>query len=61
MAVPTIDPGEMLYCEDTCQSGFDTTQVNAIQVNGDNEKKSDKDSEGNSVEKMPTKKSESLF
>ncbi len=56
MAVPTIDPGEMLYCEDTCQEGFDTMQVNEIQVNGDNEKESDKDSEGNSMEKMSKKK-----
>ena len=54
--VPTIDPGEMVYCEDTGQEGFDTKQVNAIQVNEDNEKESDKDSEGNSMEKMPKKK-----
>ncbi len=54
--VPTIDPGEMLYCEDTRQEGFDTTQVDAIQVNDDVEKESDKDSEGNSMEKMPKKK-----
>ncbi len=61
MEVPTIDPGEMLYCEDTRWEGFDTTQVDAIQVNEDDEKESDKDSEGNSMEKMPKKKSGSLF
>ena len=54
--VPTIDPGEMVYTEDTRRAGFDTTQVDAIQVNEDDEKESDKDSEGNSMEKMPTKK-----
>ena len=59
--VPTIDPGEMLYCEDTRQQGFDTTQVDPIEVNDADEKESDKDSEGNSMEKMPTKKSESMF
>lgn len=54
--VPTIDLGEMVYCEDTRQEGFDTMPVNAIQVNEDDEKESDKDSGGNSMEKMPKKK-----
>ncbi len=52
---PTIDPGEMFFCEDTCQEGFDSTKVNAIQLNEDNGEESDKDSEGNSKEKMPKK------
>ncbi len=46
----------MLYCEDTHQEGFDTMHVNAIEENEDDEKESDKDSEGNSMEKMPKKK-----
>ncbi len=50
-----------MYCENTHQEGFDTTQVNSIQVNDDDNKESDKDSEGNSMEKMPKKKSKSLY
>ncbi len=51
MEVPAIDLGEMMFCKDTHQKGFDSTKVNAIEVNNDN-KESDKDSEGNSMEKM---------
>ncbi len=40
----------MIFCKDTRQEGFDSTKVNAIQVN-DDKKESDKDSEGNSLEK----------
>ncbi len=59
--VPTIDPGEMMFCKDTHQEGFDSTKVNAIELNKDDEKESDKDSEVNSMEKMPKKKTENLF
>ncbi len=59
--VPTIDPGGMLFCEDTCQEGFDGTKVNAIDVNEEGEEESDKYSEDNSLEKMHKKKSEKLF
>ncbi len=37
----TIDPGEMLFCEDTCQWGFDSTKVNGIEVNEDDKQESD--------------------
>ncbi len=55
MEKPTIDLGEMMFCKITSQDGFDSTKVNAIEVN-DDEKELDKDLEGNSMEKMPKKK-----
>ncbi len=34
---PTIDLGEMLFCGDTYQEGFESTNVNAIEVKEDKE------------------------
>ncbi len=59
MVVPTIDPGEMMYWEGTRQEGFDSTKVNAIQLN-ENKKESDKNSEGNSLEKMLKKNNQKI-
>ncbi len=42
--VPTIDLGKLLFCKDTCREHVDVEKV-----------ESDKDSEGNSMEKMPKK------
>ncbi len=52
----TIDPGELLFCKETCRGNFDSGKVNAIKVNNYDKKESNKNSEGNSVEKMPKKK-----
>ncbi len=51
-----IDPGEFLFCKKAHRGNFDSGKVNAIEVNDNDKKESDKDIKGNSMEKMPKKK-----
>ena len=54
--VPTIDPGKMILCEDSRRASFDIGKVDALDMDKDDNNASDKDSEGNAIEKMPQKK-----
>ena len=47
----------MILCEDSCRASFDIEKVDALDMDKkDDDNASDKDSEGNAIEKMPQKK-----
>ncbi len=49
--------GKMILCEDSHRASFDTGNVDALDMNkNDDNNASDKDSDGNDIEKMPQKK-----
>ncbi len=55
--VPTIDHGKLILCQISRRATFDTEYVNALEMKEDDSNNtSDKDSEGNSKEKMAKKK-----
>ncbi len=55
--VPTIDPGKMILCKESCRATFNPAEVDALDMDKDDSNNaSDKDSEGNDIEKMPQKK-----
>ncbi len=60
--VPTIDPGKMILCEESHRATFNPAEVDALDMDKDDSNNaSDKDSEGNDIEKMPKRKFESLL
>ncbi len=55
--IPTIDPGELIFCEDTCNKSFNVRKVAATEVRNDAKDDSNEDSEDSPFEKIPEKKS----